>query len=89
MQMPKYFIITLLLILGYSNKADAQYGFSHEVGLIVGPVAFQSDYGERHDFNTNAGIPVMVSGLFIISISLIRQTVTVTGLKPISTTTLN
>jgi hypothetical protein len=55
MQMPKYFIITLLLILGYSNKADAQYGFSHEVGLIVGPVAFQSDYGERHDFNTNAG----------------------------------
>ena len=55
MQMPKYFIITFLLIFGYSNKAVAQYGFSHEVGAIVGPVAFQSDYGERHDFNTNAG----------------------------------
>ena len=53
--MPKYFIITFLLIFGYSNKAVAQYGFSHEVGAIVGPVAFQSDYGERHDFSTNAG----------------------------------
>jgi len=53
--MPKYFIITFLLLFGYSNKALAQYGFSHEVGVIVGPVAFQSDYGERHDFNTNAG----------------------------------
>lgn len=55
MQMPKYFIITLLLLLGYSNAATAQYGFSQEVGVIVGPVFFQSDYGERHDFNTNAG----------------------------------
>lgn len=30
-------------------------GFSHEVGLITGPVAFQSDYGERYDLKTNAG----------------------------------
>lgn len=55
MQMPKYFIITFLLLFGYSNQANAQYGFSHEVGLIAGPVAFQSDYGERSDFDTNAG----------------------------------
>ena len=34
---------------------QAQFGFSHEVGIIAGPVAFQSDYGERHDFKTNAG----------------------------------
>ena len=53
--MPKYLIIIFLLTFGYSNQAHAQYGFSHEVGLIVGPVAFQSDYGERHDFKTNAG----------------------------------
>lgn len=53
--MPKIFIITFLLVFGYTNQALAQYGFSHEVGIIAGPVAFQSDYGERHDFNTNAG----------------------------------
>lgn len=27
----------------------------HELGLIAGPVAFQSDYGVRHDFKTNVG----------------------------------
>lgn len=33
----------------------AQLPFSHEIGLISGPVAFQSDYGERNDLSTNAG----------------------------------
>lgn len=33
----------------------AQLGFSHEIGAITGPVAFQSDYGVRKDFETNAG----------------------------------
>ncbi len=55
MQMPKNFIITLLLLFGLSNSVNAQFGFSHEIGAILGPVAFQSDYGERHDFSTNAG----------------------------------
>ena len=53
--MPKYFIITFLCLFGFTNSINAQFGFSHEVGAIVGPVAFQSDYGERHDFATNAG----------------------------------
>ncbi|NMH26627.1 THC0290_0291 family protein [Flavobacterium silvaticum] len=53
--MPKYFIASLLMVLGFSGQATAQLGFSHEIGAIVGPVAFQSDYGERHDFKTNAG----------------------------------
>ncbi len=53
--MPKYLIITFLFLFGYSNTAMAQFGFSHEIGVIAGPVAFQSDYGERHDFSTNAG----------------------------------
>jgi hypothetical protein len=55
MKMTKYFIVTLLLMLGFTNRVSAQFGFSHEIGGIVGPVAFQSDYGERHDFSTNAG----------------------------------
>jgi len=48
-------LFSLFLLLGISNKANAQYGFSHEIGAIAGPVAFQSDYGERHDFSTNLG----------------------------------
>lgn len=55
MQTPKYFIAIILFLFGYSSKVIAQYGFSHEVGVIAGPVAFQSDYGERHDFDTNFG----------------------------------
>ncbi len=54
MQMPKYLIYTLLLF-GFTNLANAQFGFSHEVGAITGPVAFQSDYGVRGDAATNFG----------------------------------
>ncbi len=46
----------LLIIIAFStHTASAQLGFSHEVGAIAGPVAFQSDYGERKDFETNSG----------------------------------
>jgi hypothetical protein len=55
MSMPKNFIITFLLLFGLSNSLKAQFGFSHEIGAIIGPVAFQSDYGERNDFSTNMG----------------------------------
>jgi len=55
MQMPKKFIITSLLFFVFTINTNAQFGFSHEIGVIAGPVAFQSDYGERHDFATNAG----------------------------------
>jgi hypothetical protein len=53
--MPKIIKLTFLFLLVSINAIKAQGGFSHEVGLIVGPVAFQSDYGERHDFETNSG----------------------------------
>lgn len=29
--------------------------FSHEVGIIAGPIVYQSDFGERYDFKTNSG----------------------------------
>ena len=53
--MPKIFIISLLLLFGLSNNIYAQFGFSHEIGAIIGPVALQSDYGERYDLGTNIG----------------------------------
>lgn len=50
----KYIIFFYLLVLfSISNIAYAQLVFSHEIGAIAGPVAFQSDYGERHDLSTN------------------------------------
>lgn len=52
---PKSILFFYLLLIGFSSDALAQFGFSHEIGAIVGPVAFQSDYGERHNINTNAG----------------------------------
>lgn len=52
---PKSIIAFFIILFGFSNVAKAQFGFSHEIGVIVGPVALQSDYGERHDLSTNAG----------------------------------
>jgi hypothetical protein len=53
--MNKKIIYSLLLVFGITYFSNAQFGFSHEVGAFVGPVAFQSDFGERRDLSTNAG----------------------------------
>lgn len=45
----------ILLVVLTSTTAFSQLGFSHEIGIITGPVAFKSDYGERLDYETNAG----------------------------------
>lgn len=55
MQMPKYLFLTLFCVFGFTNSTNAQFGFSHEIGAIAGPVAFQSDYGQRYNLATNAG----------------------------------
>lgn len=52
---PKPIITFFLILFGFSNSVYSQYGFSHEIGFIAGPVAFQSDYGERYNLSTNAG----------------------------------
>lgn len=49
----KVFVPLVFLIamqFGYS-----QLGFSHEIGVITGPIAYQSDFGLRYDFETNSG----------------------------------
>lgn len=48
-------LVKLVIILFTAQMSFAQLGFSHEVGVIVGPVAFKSDYGLRTEFETNAG----------------------------------
>ena len=53
----------LILLLGANFTMTAQFGFSHEVGAFVGGVAMQSDFGVRHDFETNAGNTGFAVGL--------------------------
>ncbi len=51
----KYLLLALLSFWITQQRLQAQYGFTQEIGVIAGPVAFQSDYGERNDFETNSG----------------------------------
>lgn len=51
----KYLLLALLLTTFAQQNLRAQFGFSHEIGVIAGPIAFQSDYGERNDTQTNIG----------------------------------
>ncbi|WP_035479282.1 THC0290_0291 family protein [Gelidibacter mesophilus] len=50
----KWLPLISIFIVGIST-GFAQGGFSNEIGIIAGPVAFQSDFGERRDFDTNKG----------------------------------
>lgn len=38
-----------------SQTAYSQLGFSHEIGVIAGPVEFRSDFGSRDDVKNNFG----------------------------------
>jgi len=48
-------LVVLFCIFTSIHSAFPQFGFSHEVGVIAGPIAFQSDYGERKNWDTNKG----------------------------------
>lgn len=48
----KCLLIVFLLLVAF--KIDAQ-GFSQEVGVVIGPADFRSDYGQRNNFETNSG----------------------------------
>ena len=45
-------IFCLVLIVQTTN---AQLGFSHELGVIAGPVQFRSDFGSSNESKTNFG----------------------------------
>lgn len=38
-----------------AQTVNAQLGFSHEIGVIAGPVQFRSDFGSRNEVETNFG----------------------------------
>jgi hypothetical protein len=46
---------TAVLLLLFTIHSQAQLGFSHEIGVITGPVVFYSDFGQRNDMETNMG----------------------------------
>ncbi|OAB80378.1 THC0290_0291 family protein [Cochleicola gelatinilyticus] len=48
-------LLVFLLLAISKQEVYSQLGFSHEVGIITGPVAFYSDFGVRNDFETNSG----------------------------------
>lgn len=55
------FIAYLSLFIFTPNFIQAQFGFSHEIGVISGPTFFQTDYGEAGDlenFIRNNGIGI-------------------------------
>ncbi len=49
------YIIVLVFLTGAMQLGNAQNGYTHEIGVFFGPLAFQSDYGERGNFDTNKG----------------------------------
>ncbi len=51
----KSLLLVILLLFISKQELYSQFGFSHELGIIVGPVAFYSDFGQRNDFETNKG----------------------------------
>lgn len=47
---------TLLFIMLFTSiLVNSQRYFSNEIGVIAGPVAFQSDFGQRNNFETDIG----------------------------------
>mgnify|MGYP001813058352 CR=1 FL=1 len=56
LKMPKLkHFVSLLCLLVIHQMAYSQLGFSHEIGVIVGPVEFRSDFGSRNEETTNLG----------------------------------
>lgn len=53
--MLKPIVLTIFAIFGVTTISTAQSSLAQEVGIIFGPVSFQSDYGQRNNFDTNVG----------------------------------
>lgn len=52
---PKVLIAGILLFLIGNERLYAQWGVGQEIGIVVGPAAFYTDYGLRYSLETNFG----------------------------------
>ncbi|WP_310993312.1 THC0290_0291 family protein [Aequorivita marina] len=50
----KFLLMVFLLLFFSKQEAFGQFDFSHEIGVIAGPVVFYSDFGQRKNFETNS-----------------------------------
>lgn len=48
-------LMAFFLLVFARQETFSQGGLSHELGVIAGPVALYSDFGQRNDFKTNIG----------------------------------
>lgn len=48
-------LVLYFFLLLFLNSAYAQSGFTHEIGVVAGPLQLKSDYGSRKDSKTNFG----------------------------------
>ena len=51
----KRLVLFFYLLVLFTHTTNAQMGFTHEIGIIAGPLQFKSDYGSRKDSKTNFG----------------------------------
>ncbi len=50
----RFLLLVFSLLFLAKQEMYSQFGFSHEIGVIVGPVSLYSDFGQRNNFETNA-----------------------------------
>ena len=48
-------LMAFFLLVFARQETFSQLGISHEVGVVAGPVALYSDFGQRENFETNIG----------------------------------
>jgi len=48
-------LVLLICLLAFAQTSFSQLGFSHEIGVIAGPVQFRSDFGQRLNEKNNFG----------------------------------
>jgi len=49
----RFLLLVLAFFLLPQQQLFSQFGFSHEIGVIAGPAALYSDFGQRNDNETN------------------------------------
>jgi len=59
----KLLLLVIIFLVFPKQEIYSQFGFSHEIGVIAGPLALYSDFGQRNDVETNSGNSTIGFGL--------------------------